>query len=137
MAGAAALALSWWEGGLSRDQASAHWSVLSVIALVVVGAGVFGAGRQVMFSGAWARAPLSLRHHLAEDPGPSLAAAVWTLLVLAVIGWDLNSFVHQSHNLPTLSSLVGHVTASHVGRAAVFCGWIGLGGVLALGWRRR
>ncbi len=137
MAGVGTLAFSWWEGGLHRDQAAAHWSVLSVIALWIVGAVVLGAGRQVAASGAWVRGPLSLRHHLAEEPGPTLAAVIWTLLVLAVIGWDLNSFVHQSYDLPTLSRLLGHVTAGHLGRAAVCFGWVGLGGVLALGWRRR
>jgi hypothetical protein len=129
--------LAWWEGGLSRDQASAHYSVLAVIGLGFLTMALGGRGRQAMPSSQWARSPLSLHRHLATDRAGTLAAVTWTVLVLAAIGWDLNSFVHQRHDLPTLSSIIGHLTSSHAGRAVVFFGWLVLGGALALGWRRR
>jgi hypothetical protein len=134
---AAAAVFSWWEGGLHQFQTAAHLSVLATIALVVVVAVAAGVGRQVLPSREWARGPFALRRHLAEDPTASLGALIWTVLVLAVIGWDLNSFAHQSHTVPTLSTIFGHVTDSHGGRAALFFGWLVLGASLALGWRRR
>jgi len=61
---------------------------------------------------------------------------VWVLLVLAVIGWDLNSFAHQAHDLPTLSYLIGRVTRWRWGRGTFFAAWLALGVGLAAGRRR-
>ena len=78
-----------------------------------------GRGRQRCTAGRGPRGPLSVRRHWWARPAATVAARVWVALVLAaVVGWDLNSFVHQSHDLPTLSSIIGHVTASRAGRAA-------------------
>jgi hypothetical protein len=108
-----------------------------VIGLAITAAVLFGAGRQAVTSRAWVRGPFALSRHLDEDPAQSLAATVWTVLLVAVIGWDLNSFVHQSHALPTLSSIFGHLTSTHAGRAIVFAAWLLLGAAIAVGWRRR
>lgn len=134
---AAGAAFSGWEGTLGRDSTAAHLSVLVTIALGFAAAVLAGRGRQLEPSLAWARGPFGLRRHLAEDRTGTLGALVWTLLVLAVIGWDLNSFVRQSHAVPTLSTIFGHLSAHAAGRAALFAGWLLLGGALALGWRRR
>jgi hypothetical protein len=133
---AAAAAFSWWEGGLHQSSAAAHTSVLATIGVLLVTAMTAGVGRQVAPVGVWVRGPLSVRRHFAEDTLATAAVFVWIALVLAAIGWDLYSFVHQSHDLPTLSWIVGHATASHAGRSVVFALWLTLGGTLALRWRR-
>jgi hypothetical protein len=134
---AAGAAFSWWEGGLHQYSTAAHWSIAVVIALVLSSAVAFGWGRQAATAGAWVRGPLPVRRHLAERRHATVGVLVWIVLVLAVVGWDLNSFVHQSHNLPTLSSIVGHVTSNRAGRAATVAVWLALGAALSVGWRRR
>jgi hypothetical protein len=64
-----------------------------------------------------------------------VAAVVWSVLVAATVGWDLVSFVVQSHTLPTLSYFIGRVTRYRVGKGVVFALWLSLGGYLAAGWR--
>lgn len=151
------LGLAAWEGVLRQDDAEAHWSVLAVIAAVLVTAAVAGRGRQRRRSIAWARrggsavlhpisaAGLRARGRPGEGsfPGPgrrpaSLVAGTvaWTVLIAATIGWDLYSFAAQAHGLPTLSRLFGDVTVHPVGRAVVFAGWLALGAYLAAGGRR-
>jgi hypothetical protein len=133
---AAAAAFAWWEGGLHQSSTAAHVSVLVTNGVFLLGAVSAGVGRQAAPVGVWVRGPLSVRRHLAEDTAATVAVVVWIVLVLVPIGWDLNSFVHQSHDLPTVSWIVGHATSSHGGRAVVFALWLTLGGTLALGWRR-
>jgi len=133
---AAAAAFSWWEGGLHQYSTAAHSGILAAIALTLASALVAGVGRQATTTGAWLRGPLPIRRHLVEAPGATVAVLVWIVLLLAVIGWDLNSFVHQRHDLPTLSSIFGHLTSSRGGRAAVVALWLTLGAALAVGWRR-
>ncbi len=133
---AAAAAFAWWEGGLRQSSPAAHWGILAAIAVGLVTALVAGRGRQAVTSADWARGPVALRRHYAEDPATTLGAVVWVVLILAAIGWDLNSFVHQSHNLPTLSSIFGHLTSTRGGRAAMVALWLALGAALATGWRR-
>jgi hypothetical protein len=133
---AVAIGFCWWEGGLHQYQAAAHWGILAAIALVLVTAVVAGIGRQAATTAEWVRGPRSLRHHLDVDRRATLAVFVWIALGLAVVGWDLNSFVHQRHDLPTLSAIFGHLTATVPGRAAVIAAWLTLGTALAIGWRR-
>jgi len=133
---AAAAAFAWWEGGLHQSQVSAHCGVLAAIALGFATALVAGRRRQALGSAAWAKGPLPIGRHVAEDRAGALGAIVWIVLVLAAIGWDLNSFVHQSHDLPTLSSIFGHLTSTRGGRASVVALWLALGTTLAIGWRR-
>lgn len=133
---AAAVAFSWWEGGLHQYSAAAHWSILGAIALTLATALVAGVSRQASTTGAWVKGPLAVRRHIDESPGATVAVLVWVVLFLAVIGWDLNSFAHQQHDLPTLSSIFGHLTSSRGGRAAVVALWLTLGATLAVGWRR-
>ena len=133
---AAGAAFSWWEGGLHQYSVAAHWGIAAAIALVLAAAVVFGVGRQAVTASQWAGGPLGVRRKLAEDPRLSVAVVIWVVLFAAVIGWDLNSFVHQSHDLPTLSRIFGTVTRTRPGRAALVALWLALGTTLALGWRR-
>lgn len=133
---AAAAAMAVWQGGLSQSQAAAHIGVLATIGVVLVLAVVLGRGRQAVPSAQWVTGPLHLRRHLRTEPATVFGAVVWTVLVLAAIGWDLYSFARQRHDLPTLSRLFGDVTAHAAGRSGVFALWLALGVALAVGWRR-
>jgi hypothetical protein len=133
---AAVAALSAWEGGLSRDQSSAHWSVVACAAGAVALAVLAGHGRQRMTSGQW----LAQAWRSGTDPAQRRTTygrgiAVWVILVVAVLVWDLTSFAAQVHDLPTLSYFAGHVTRHHWGRSLVFVAWLALGAYFALGWR--
>lgn len=139
----AALALAAWQGTLVQSATAAHWSLLAVIAVALVVAVVTGRRRQREASSDWLRRRTgdALRDLVRTDRAVPIAtvagAAIWVVLVAATIGWDLNSFVHQAPDLPTLSRLVGAVTRHDWGRALVFALWLALGAYLAVGGRRR
>jgi len=132
----AAAAFSWWEGGLSQSSTAAHAGILAAIGVGFVSAVALGAGRQAVPSAQWARGPVAVRRHWVDSPAATLGVVVWVVLILAAIGWDLNSFAHQSHDLPTLSSIFGHLTSTRGGRATVVALWLVFGAALAAGWRR-
>jgi hypothetical protein len=135
--------LAVWEGGQRRDTAAAHWSVATVIVLGLVAAVVAGRRRQREPSTAWLTAVAGGVRSVVGPKGwrrrPGYVAGVlaWVLLIAAVAGWDLNSFAHQAHDLPTLSYFIGKVTHYRWGRSAVFAGWLAVGSYVAVGWRRR
>ena len=106
-----------------------------MIGATAVGAVVAGRGRQRSPSVTWLVG--AARSIGAGRRRPLFAAGVaaWTLLILAVIGWDLNSFVHQAHDLPTLSYLFGRVTRWTWGRALVFAAWLSAGAGLVVACR--
>lgn len=122
-----------WEGFQREASASAHWSVASTVAGVALVTLVAGRRRQHSTTGAWladaGRSALAWRGR----PGYSAGVAVWALLLLTTVGWDLNSFVHQAHDLPTLSYYVGRVTRFVLGRTFLFALWLAAGAGLALG----
>ena len=103
------------------------------IAGVVLAALLAGRRRQRSTSGAWlvdaGRAAAGWREH----PGYAAGVVVWAILLLAVVGWDLNSFAHQAHDLPTLSYYMGRVTHFHWGRALVYAIWLVAGVGIAAG----
>lgn len=133
---AGAIALSAWQGDLSRDSAGAHWSV-ALLALGALGAAVIlGWGRQHQTSREWfARSAGSIWRWRSRPRATVAAVAAWAVLFAAVIGWDLFSFIRQSHSWPTLSYFIGHVTRYPVGRGALFAVWLVTGAYLAAGWR--
>jgi hypothetical protein len=59
-----------------------------------------------------------------------VSALVWALLIGGVVAWDLVSFIFASHDLPTLSYFIGHVTRYAVGRGLLFAVWLGVGAYL-------
>ncbi len=136
LAGAAGVALALWQGTLTRQSPAAHWCVGLAIAVIAVLALVAGRGRQRRRSGEWVTGSFEAATRAGERPGYAAGVVVWVVLLAAVIGWDLNSFVHQSHNLPTLSYYVGRVTRFVWGRALVFAAWLAVGAWLALARRR-
>jgi hypothetical protein len=105
-------------------------TTIVVVAIVTV---VAGRGRQQLTSGIWvvdvARAARAWR----TRPLYAAGVTVWVVLLLAVVGWDANSFAHQAHDLPTLSYYVGRVTRLAWGRALVFAAWLAAGFGIALG----
>jgi hypothetical protein len=129
---AGTVALSTWQAHLSRQSAGAHWSV-AVLALTVLGAAiVLGHGRQHETARQWtARALLFVRNWRSRPRPAVVSALVWTVLVIGVVGWDLVSFIFQSHALPTLSYFIGHVTRYPLGRGLLFALWLGVGACLA------
>lgn len=134
--------LAVWEGAQRRQTAAAHWSVGAVVVLAMVVAVVAGHRRQRQPSPAWLAAA---GHGIRSVTGPAgwrrspayvAGVVTWVLVIAAVVGWDLNSFAHQAHDLPTLSYLVGSVTRHRWGRSAVFAAWLAVGTYVAVGWRR-
>jgi hypothetical protein len=133
---AALIALSIWAAGRSRDDPGAQWSVAVVIGAAFGAAAVLGQGRQRQTGSTWvADNARWVRHWCRQPRAQVVAVAVWTALLLAVVGWDLVSFVAQAHAYPTLSYYIGRVTRYPVGRGLVFALWLGLGGYLAAGRR--
>jgi len=108
-----------------------------VVAAAFVVAVILGRGRQRSRSAEWARTSIRSASRWRERPGYATGVAVWIGIILATIGWDLNSFVHQAHDLPTLSYEIGRITRFAWGRAAVFALWLAAGGALVAGQRSR
>lgn len=67
-----------------------------------------------------------------EMPWFRLAVVTWGAIVAAATAWELlalRSSPRSAH--PTISSIVESVEQYHVGRVALFLGWLWLGWVLA------
>ncbi len=135
---AGGVALSAWQAGQSRDAGATHWTVLLTVAVALLGALALGRGRQRQTVRAWLAVTAGALGAWRARPRVAVGSVVvWTALAVAVVGWDLVSFIHQSHDLPTLSYYVGRVTRYPAGRGACFAVWLGLGAFLAVGGRRR
>ena len=129
--GAGAIALSTWQAHLSRSSSAAHWSVAILVAVAFGAAVALGRGRQRERTRPWlARNLLFIRTWRTQSRAAVVAALVWTILIAGVVVWDLVSFVCQSHSLPTLSYVIGHVTRYPLGRGLLFAAWLGIGATL-------
>jgi type IV secretory pathway TrbD component len=132
----AAIALSAWQGGLSRDSLGAHRSVALLGIAALVAMVVLGWGRQRQGTRMWAMATVHLIRKWRSQPKANVVSIlVWSVLIVGVIGWDLLSFALQSPSFPTLSTLVGHVSRYPVGRGLLFAGWLAVGWYVAAGCR--
>jgi hypothetical protein len=94
---------------------------------------IAGQGRQRSTTRQWIDG--TRRGWQGSAPAYWAGVVVWVVLLAAVVGWDLNSFVHQAHDLPTLSREIGRVTRYRAGRTIVFAAWLAAGLSLALGRR--
>jgi len=117
------LALSAWQAPLSRQSSGAHWSVALLVVAAFGVALVLGRGRQYETTRRWVARNV---HYVRTWRTQSRAA----VLIGGVVTWDLVSFVVQSHDLPTLSYFIGHVTRYAVGRGLLFAVWLGVGAYL-------
>lgn len=127
----------WWEGALRYGSSDSRWSVSAVIAVVVSAAVLIGVDRQRLPSRRWLASvtPTTVRHER-RSPTYSAGVAAWIVLLTMIFAWDLVSFLSQSHDLPTMSYLIGRITRDHLGRSALFLVWLATGSYLAFGWRR-
>jgi hypothetical protein len=130
--------LGWWEGAQRAQTTPAQASVAASIAAIVLSGLILGAGRQRQRSRAWLTQNLGTVSHRQTWTWPDTAyVIVWIVLLGAVFGWDLASFLRRSPELPTLSYLTGRVTRFHVGRSALYLAWVLVGLWLALAYRQR
>ncbi len=133
-----AIALSVWQGQLTRDASAAHWSVALVIAAAMVVAIVLGRGRQRQTARVWVAGNLRAIRTWRSQPSASvISVIVWTVLIVGVVAWDLTSFIVHSPKVPTLSYFIGHITRYHLGRGLLFALWLGAGAYLVSAGRRK
>jgi hypothetical protein len=133
-----ATTLSVWQAQLQRDSPSAHWIVLTAIAVAPLSAVVLGRRRQRQTTHDWiTNAVRGVRTRRAQPKAATISVLIWIVLIGGVIAWDLTSFVVQSPKLPTLSFFIGHVTRYRIGRGLAFALWLSVGSYLAWAWRTR
>ncbi len=125
------LALSAWQAPLTRHSSGAHWGVALLVVTAFGAALVLGRGRQYEKTRRWvARNVHFVRTWRTQPRAAVVSAFVWAVLIGGVVTWDLVSFVVQSHDLPTLSYFIGHVTRYEAGRGLLFATWLGVGAYL-------
>ncbi len=130
------LGFAWWEGYHPWPSLAAHVSILTVIVIMISLAAIMGRGRQVYSSHAWlCRVVAGLRHPLQRSFVFLVGSLIWVAFVMAIVGWDLLSFLREVPALPTLSYLIGRVARFAAGRSILVALWLALGGFLALARR--
>lgn len=121
-----------------RDASLTRWCVVTVIAgglLVTIGV---GRGRQRRRSRDWLAGAIGrVAHRGGEGALRGAGVAGWITLVAAFVGWDAFSFSQERADLPTLSRLLGLVTASAGGRGILAVAWVAWGAWVGGGWRVR
>ncbi|MDA8296230.1 MAG: hypothetical protein M0004_06525 [Actinomycetota bacterium] len=123
-------------GALRRDAPPDRLLVLAC-AFTVLGAAVrLGHQGQRRSSASWVASSAHAVARFRASRPYDLAVAAWVLVVLAVAGVDLAFLADRSPRDPTLSRLIGDLTAVPAGRAVLFGAWLAWGGWVALGWRR-
>ena len=127
--------LSAFEGTLERDSAWAHASVAGAVVLALVAAVVFGRGHQRRVARSWVSGAVAGWRR--AGPAYRSGVVLWAVLLAAAVGWDLASFAAQSHDLPTLSRIIGAVSRHPAGRGVLFGLWLAAGTYLALGRRAK
>jgi hypothetical protein len=125
------VALSTWQAQLTRDSSGAHWSVALLVVAAFGAALVLGRGSQYLRTRQWvARSFHFVQAWRTRSRATVVSALVWAALIGGVVAWDLVSFVFQSHDLPTLSYFIGHVTRYAAGRGLLFAAWLVVGAYL-------
>ena len=104
---------AWWAAGLRPFT----WPALIAVVMAGVGTIVIGTSR---------------RRPSEPLPGPRSGAAIWGLLFVLLVGWELAAyFQHPRVDHPTLSALADPVTDWRPVRALAFLAWIALGADLS------
>jgi hypothetical protein len=130
------IALSCWQAQLSRDSAGAHWGVALSVVVVVTAAIVLGRRRQRQTVRGWLTGSVQVVRAWRAQPTTTIVSVLmWAVVIGGIVGWDLASFIAQSHALPTLSYFIGQVTRYRVGRGFVYAVWLGIGACLVAGYR--
>ncbi len=124
-------------GVLRRDAPPVRPLLSCCVVATLAACVVAGRERQRSRSAAWlvssARAARTPLRHGTVGWG----VLAWVALVLTAVASDLVFvLVVKSPDAPTLSRLIGAVTARPAGRALLFAAWLGAGSWIALGWRR-
>lgn len=123
-------ALAGFAGAEPRDSAPVRLSVVVLAAAALGLALASGRQRQRLSSAEWlSGARLAL---LGEGPG-RYGVLAWASLVVAGVAWDLVSFLERRADFPTLSRLIGYVTALGWSRGLLFALWLACGAWLATG----
>jgi hypothetical protein len=131
-----AAALSAWQAQLSRDSPGAHWGVGLLVLAALATAIVLGRRRQRQTTRTWVAGTMrTIRAWRSQPTSAIVSVLIWTIVIGGFVGWDLVSFVEQSHALPTLSYFIGHVTRYRIGRGLVFALWLGVGAYIVAGYR--
>jgi hypothetical protein len=114
----------------------AHWGVALVVLAAIATVVVLGRRRQRQTTRTWlTRALRTARARRSQPTSAIVSVVMWSIVIGGVIGWDLVSFVAQSHALPTLSYFIGHVTRYRIGRGLVFALWLVVGAWVVAGYR--
>jgi hypothetical protein len=128
---AGVIALSTWQAQLRRDDPGAHWTVALLVVVAIGAAVLMGRRSQRHTSRVWVAGSVQfLRTWCAQPRADVVSVVIWSTLIGGVVGWDLVSFICQSHALPTLSYFIGHVTRYQAGRGILFALWLGVGAYL-------
>jgi hypothetical protein len=122
------------DGRMSYRDFRGHLLVICAIAVTVLFALIRGRKRQKLKSLNWLRSTRTSIYSYFKSPNMwGTGVLIWLLFFLAYFSWDLNSFLHQSHNLPTLSYLIGRITRFYFGKFALTTVWLIGGWYLASG----
>lgn len=123
-------------GALRRDAAPDRPLVLACVGALLAASLLAGRQRQRRTSSSWLASSRRAITRLPARRAGDLVAAGWVVLVLAVAGVDLAFLADRSPRDPTLSRLIGGLTAAPAGRAILFVAWLAWGAWVAFGWRR-
>ncbi len=123
-------------GALRRDAPPDRPLVIACALALLAACLLAGRQSQHRSSSSWAASSLRAITRLRAFHPYDLLAAGWVLVVLAAVGVDLAFLADRSRSDPTLSRLIGDLTAAPAGRAVLFIAWLAWGGWVAFGWRR-
>ena len=112
---AASIVYAWWATSLRPFTARSLWATIAGAAAAVA-------------AGVWWFPPPRVARHRACPRG----TAVWAVLLVALCGWELASFLqHPRAAHPTLSSLANDVLAHHSTRTLAMVLWLAIGVALS------
>jgi hypothetical protein len=121
---------------LRRDAPQVRPLLYCCVAAILVACVVAGRGRQRQRSATWLESSARAATTALRHGRVSLGVLAWVALVLAAVASDLTFLLLHSPDAPTLSRLIGAVTALPAGRGLLFAAWLGAGSWIALGWRQ-